>query len=98
MNFNKLSPDKLEFVQRIRRNEIEAKFSEVKKTYLEVFCRENAIEYDFKVLCLMMPDGTPSGLAKCTKCEESFQEQGLTSLLDREKIHVFSCKSKVDLV
>ena len=79
MNFNKLSPDKLLFVQRIRQNEFEAQYDEVKKPYIAEFCRENGIDFDFKILTLLMPDGSPSGLARCTRCDESFQEQAIKS-------------------
>ena len=73
MNFSKLSREKKELCEKIRRKEVDEKYSELDLDYVREFVTENGISSDFKLFSLLDENGLPSGLGKCSACEDKFQ-------------------------
>ena len=73
MSQNRLNPEKNELVRKILKNEVDVTYEEVTKSYLANFCTEKKIDSGFKILAAKFSNGELTGLAKCTKCEASFE-------------------------
>ena len=87
----RLNEEKRKLVDRILKNELEVEFRVIDKDYLGEFCKEKNIEFDFKILSLILPDGSISGLAKCDKCSSNFQ---VTKICTFYATIFFDCKSQ----
>ena len=52
---------------------MDEKYSELDLDYVREFVTENGISSDFKLFSLLDENGLPSGLGKCSACEDKFQ-------------------------
>ena len=77
MNVTRLNEEKIALVERIKKKELDFTTEVIKKSYLDEFCAENKINYDFEISAVKYPDGSLTGLASCSKCAEAFEVRGL---------------------
>ena len=52
---------------------MDEKYSELDLDYVREFVTENGISSDFKLFSLLDENGLPSGLGKCSACEDKLQ-------------------------